>query len=439
MSVVNIGLIGAGTVGSGVIKLLNQNKNIIEKRTGVSLHLKKIADTDPDRKRPVRLPKKKLTTDARELIEDDSIDIIIELVGGTKIAKDFVMGAIENGKHVVTANKALLAHHGKSIFARASKKGVEVGFEASVGGGIPIIKSTQVGYAANNILSIHGIMNGTSNYILSKMTDEGSEFDDVLKQAQAEGYAEADPSFDVDGVDAAHKLSILIMLSFGIFLDFGKIYVEGIRGITPLDISFADELGYKIKLLAIAKSRENGIEAGVYPALVRKATQLADVSDAFNAIYIVGDAVGPTMLYGMGAGMMPTASAVVSDAIQIAKGIGSEKKISGSTNNSVPRFYDNTKSRPLIKMGETTNKYYLRFQAEDSPGVLGKITGCLGKYGISIESVIQKGRHLGGGDVPVVIMTHEARERDLLLAIKETNSFLSDNSKTTFIRIEEVQ
>ena len=438
MSVVNIGLIGAGTVGSGVIKILNQNKDIIEKRTGVKLVLKRIADNDPERKRAVRLPKKKLTTDAWELINDSSIDIIIELVGGTGIAKDFVMGALESGKHVVTANKALLAHHGKAIFALASKKGLDVGFEASVGGGIPIIKSAQVGYAANNIISIHGIMNGTSNYILTKMTDEGSEFDDVLKQAQDEGYAEADPSFDVDGVDAAHKLSILIMLSFGIFLDFGKIHVEGIRGITPLDISFADELGYKIKLLAIAKSSEEGIEAGVYPALVRKGTQLADVSDAFNAIYVVGDAVGPTMLYGMGAGMMPTASAVVSDAIQIAKEIGAREP-SDNGNNSVPRFYDNTKSMPLIKTQETTNKYYLRFQAEDRPGVLGRITGSLGKHGISIESVIQKGRHLGGGDVPVVIMTHEARQKDLLSAIKETNSFLNGKSKTTFIRIEEVQ
>jgi len=433
MSVVNIGLIGAGTVGSGVIKILNQNKDIIEKRTGIRLNLKKIADTDPGRKRPVRLPMKKLTTDAWELIEDDSIEIIIELVGGTKIARDFVMGAIKNGKHVVTANKALLAHYGKSIFAAASKKGVDVGFEASVGGGIPIIKSAQEGYAANNILSIHGIMNGTSNYILSKMTDEGSEFQDVLGQAQAEGYAEADPSFDVDGIDAAHKLSILIMLSFGVFFDFGRIHVEGIRGITPLDISFADELGYKIKLLAIAKSKENGIESGVYPALVRKGTQLADISGAFNAIYVVGDAVGPSMLYGMGAGMMPTASAVVSDALNIAKHI-----CLGNSSTSVPRFYDDAKTLPLIKMNETTNKYYLRFQAEDRPGVLGKITGSLGKEGISIESVIQKGRHLGGGDVPVVIMTHEAREKDLLSALKEINSYLSADSKTTYIRIEEL-
>lgn len=433
MSFVNVGLIGAGTVGCGVIKVLGQNSDIIEKRTGISLNLKKIADIDPDRKRPVRIPKGKLTTDAWELIEDDEIQIIIELVGGTTVAKDFVLGAIRNGKHVVTANKALLAHHGKEIFGAASKKGVDIGFEASVGGGIPIIKSTQDSFAPNNIISIHGIINGTSNYILSKMTEEGSEFSEVLKQAQDEGYAEADPTFDVDGIDAAHKLSILIMLSFGTFIKFEKIHVEGIREITPLDISFADELGYKIKLLAIAKSKENGLEAGVYPALVKKGTQLADVSGAFNAIYIVGDAVGPAMLYGMGAGMMPTASAVVSDVIHIAKHL-----CLGNTHLSPPRLYGDKKSTALIKMGDTTNKYYLRFQAEDRPGVLGKITGSLGKNGISIEAVIQKGRHLGGGEVPVVIMTHEAREQNLLSALREISRFSKIKGKTTFIRIEDL-
>ena len=433
MNVVNVGLIGAGTVGCGVIKVLSQNRDIIEKRTGIRINLKKIADIDPDRKRPVKIPKGKLTKDARELIEDGSIHIIIELVGGTGIAKDFVLGAIRNGKHVVTANKALLAHHGREIFQAAAEKGVDVGFEASVGGGIPVIKATQESFAANNILSIHGIINGTSNYILSKMTEEGSEFAEVLKEAQKEGYAEADPSFDVDGIDAAHKLSILIMLAFGIFIDFGKIHVEGIRGVTPLDIAYADELGYRIKLLAIAKSRENGLEAGVYPALVKKETQLADVSGAFNAIYIVGDAVGPTMLYGMGAGMMPTASAVVSDVLQIAKDL-----CLGNTHSSPPRFYGGKDSSPLIKMSDTTNKYYLRFQAEDRPGVLGKITGSLGKHGISIESVIQKGRHLGGGDVPVVIMTHEARERNILSALKEIDRFSTIRAKTTFIRIEDL-
>jgi len=433
MSVVNIGLIGAGTVGCGVIKVLNQNKEIIENRTGITLNLKRIADSDPERKRPLRLPKKKLTEDAWELINDDSIDIVIELVGGTKIAKDFVLKSIKNGKHIVTANKALLAHYGKAIFGEAAKKGVEVGFEASVGGGIPIIKSIQESFAANNILSIHGIMNGTSNYILSTMTEYGHEFNDVLKEAQEKGYAEADPSFDIDGVDAAHKLSILIMLSFGTFLDFDKIHVEGIRDVTSLDIAYADELGYKIKLLAIAKSRENGLEAGVYPTLVKKGTQLADVSGAFNAIYVVGDAVGPAMLYGMGAGMMPTASAVVSDVLQIAQHISL-----GNTHPSTPRPYGSKGNSSLIKMSDVTTKYYLRFQAADIPGILGNITSSLGKHNISIESVIQKSRHLGGGDVPIVIMTHDAREKDLLSALREISKFKAITGKTNFIRIEEL-
>ena len=433
MSVVNVGLIGAGTVGCGVIKILNQNKEIIENRTGISINLKRIADNDPDRKRPVKLPKKKLSKDAWELINDDSIDIIIELVGGTTIAREFVLESIKKGKHVITANKALLAHYGKTIFAEAAKKGVEVGFEASVGGGIPIIKATQESYAANNIISIHGIMNGTSNYILSTMTKYGYEFEDVLKEAQEKGYAEADPSFDIDGIDAAHKLSILIMLSFGTFLNFDKIHVEGIRNITSLDIAYADELGYQIKLLAIAKSREEGIGAGVYPALVKKGTQLADVSGAFNAIYVVGDAVGPTMLYGMGAGMMPTASAVVSDIIQVAKSLSL-----GNIHPTAPRPYETTRNTSLIKTSEIFTKYYLRFQAADIPGILGNITSSLGKHNISIESVIQKSRHLGGGDVPIVIMTHEAKENNLLSALKEISKFKAITGKTNFIRIEEL-
>jgi homoserine dehydrogenase len=433
MNVVNIGLIGAGTVGCGVIKVLNENIDIIEKRTGVRLQIKKIADIDPDRKRPVEIPKVLFTTNAWEVIEDSSIPIVVELVGGTTVAKDFILGAIKNGKHVVTANKALLAHHGKEIFSAASRKGVDIGFEASVGGGIPIIRVIREGYVANRILSIYGIINGTSNYILSKMTEEGKEFNEVLRQAQNEGYAEADPSFDIDGVDAAHKLSILIMLSFGISLDLKKIHVEGIRGITPLDISFADEFGYKIKLLAIAKARENGIEARVHSTLVQKGTPLADVSGAFNAVYITGDAVGPTMLYGMGAGMMPTASAVVSDIVQVAKNINL-----GNSYSSLPRLYEEGNLNSLIPMSEITTKYYLRFQVEDRPGVLAQIAGSLGRNNISIESVIQKGRQLEGGDVPVVIMTHEAREKDLLSALGEIDNFPVVKAKSVFIRIEEL-
>ena len=433
MNVINVGLLGAGTVGCGVIKVLKDNKDIIEKRAGVRIELKRIADIDPERKRPVEIPKKLLTRNGWEIIEDKSIPIIIELIGGTKIAKEFILGAIEKGKHVVTANKALLAQHGREIFKAASKKGVDIGFEASVGGGIPIIRATKEAFVANRIISIHGIINGTSNYILSKMTEEGKDFEEVLKQAQIEGYAEADPSFDIDGIDAAHKLSILIMLSFGTFVDFERIHVEGIRRITPLDISYADELGYKIKLLAITKAKTKGIEAGVYPTLVQKGTQLADVSGAFNAIYVVGDSVGPTMLYGMGAGMMPTASAVVSDIVQIAKNLNKENSYS-----SIPRFYNDRNSSTLIPMNDIVTKYYLRFQVEDRPGVLGRITSCLGKNNISIESVIQKGRHLGGGDVPVIIMTHESKEKDLLTALDKIDSFSEVKAKTLFIRIEEL-
>jgi homoserine dehydrogenase len=364
MKTVNVGLIGAGTVGCGVIKVLTENSELIEKRSGVRIQLKKIADIDIKRKRPVQIPESLLTTNAWEIIEDTEIPIVIELVGGTTVAKDFVLGAIERGKHVVTANKALLALYGKEIFLAASKREVDVGFEASVGGGIPIIRAIREGYVANNILSIYGIINGTSNYILSKMTEEGREFNEVLKQAQAEGYAEADPSLDIDGIDAAHKLSILVMLSFGIFLDFSRIHVEGIRNITPLDISFANEFGYRIKLLAIAKSREGRIEARVHPTLVRKETPLADVSGVFNAIHVTGDAVGPTMLYGMGAGMMPTASAVVSDVVEIAKNI-----TLGNSHSSLPRFYGGDISSSPLPMSEITTKYYLRFQVEDRPGV----------------------------------------------------------------------
>lgn len=431
MNVVNIGLIGAGTVGCGVAKILFENSGLIEKRTGIKINIKKIADIDINRKRPVKIPKELFTTDAWQVINDPDIPIIVELIGGTNIAKDFVMGALKNKKHVVTANKALLAHHGKEIFAAASKNNVNIGFEASVGGGIPIIISNKESYVANNIKSIYGIMNGTCNYILSTMSKEGLDFDVVLKSAQEKGYAEADPSFDIDGIDAAHKLSILIMLSYGQFIRFNKFYVEGIRNISNLDISYSDELGYVIKLLAIAKAKETGIEAGVYPALVKKGTQMADVSGAFNAIYMVGDALGPTMLYGMGAGMMPTGSAVVGDITQIAK------TLNNTYNNCyIPRFFEDKNYSNLIPMSEKTGNYYLRFQVKDKPGVLGKITSVLGEHSISIESVIQKGKEPNGGDVQVVMMTHESREKDLKNAIKKINRFSFVNNRSNFIRIE---
>ncbi|HSG30029.1 MAG TPA: homoserine dehydrogenase [Thermodesulfobacteriota bacterium] len=429
MNEVNVGIIGAGTVGCGVVSILLENNELIQKRSGVKLNIKKIADIDIKRKRPVKIPKRLFTTDSREVINDPNIPIIVELVGGTTIAKDFVLGAIKNKKHVVTANKALLAHHGAEIFSQAARNNVNVGFEASVGGAIPIIISTKESYVPNNIQSIYGIMNGTCNYILSTMTEKSLDFDVVLKDAQEKGYAEADPSFDIDGIDAAHKLSILIMLSYGQFFKFNKIHVEGIRNISKLDISYSGELGYVIKLLAIAKAKENGIEAGVYPALVKKGTQMADVSGAFNAIYMVGDALGPTMLYGMGAGMMPTGSAVVGDIVQIAK------SIKNKADSTVPRFYEDKKHSRLLPISDKIANYYLRFEVKDKPGVLGKITNVLGDNSISIESVIQKGNS-PGGDVQVVMMTHKAREHDLKNALSKINRFSFVNNKPSFIRIE---
>ncbi len=431
MKSINVGLIGAGTVGTGVYKILKDNISLIMKRRQFNVKVKKIADIAPNRKRAVKIPTSLFTKDAYELINDPEIDVIIELVGGTKIAKKFVIDALKAGKHVVTANKALLAHNGKEIFSLAIKNGLGVGFEASVGGGIPIIKSAMEGYVGNNIISIHGIMNGTCNYILYKMTEEGLDFNTVLKQAQDEGYAEADPGFDIDGIDAAHKLSILVMLSWGKFYKFSDYYVEGIRNISPLDISLADELGYKIKLLAIAKQSRSGIEAGVYPALVKKGTQLADVKEAFNAIYVVGDAVGPTMLYGQGAGMMPTASAVVSDIIEIC---GNH---CDSNSPLVPNLYSDKDELRLVDLKDTSNKYYLRFEVVDKPGVLGSITSILGKHNISIASMIQKGKK--GRSVPIVLMTHEAGESDLLKALKSIESKKNlTKAKTLFIRVEEI-
>lgn len=433
MNSVNIGLIGAGTIGCGVYKTISENTDVIEKRTGIKLSVKKVADLDIKRKRPVRIPKKLFTTDAYELINDESISIIIELIGGTTAARELVLGAIRSGKNVVTANKALLAHHGDEIFREAAANGVHVAFEASVGGGIPVIKAMHESYVANNILSIHGIMNGTCNYILHNMSEEKKGFDEMLRRAQKEGYAEADPSFDIDGIDAAHKLSILIMLAYGFFPEFDDIYVEGIRNLSSTDINFTEQLGYKIKLLAIAKLTDAGIQAGVYPALIRKNTQLADVKDAFNAIHIVGDKVGPTMLYGMGAGMLPTASAVVGDLVSIAK------TVENGSQAAPPMLYsENAKRRTLIGTDRLAGRYYLRFQVEDKPGTLGKITTVLGKCGISIESIIQQTRETNGGEVPIIIMTHESSEKSLRKALERIKKSMTSVADAIFIRIEEI-
>jgi homoserine dehydrogenase len=343
-----------------------------------------------------------------------------------------VLGAIERGRHVVTANKALLATHGKAIFDAAEKRGVEVRFEGSVGGGIPIIRAIQEGFAADRIESIHGIINGTSNYILSRMTAEGRPFDEVLRSAQAKGLAEADPTYDIDGTDAAHKLSILCALAFGYYVDLDHIHRDGIDPITPLDIAFAREFGFRIKLLAIARERDGVIEARVHPTMIPAGHLLATVDGAYNAIYVHGAAVGSTMLYGLGAGMMPTATAVVSDAMDIARGILRKAPRRGTALSVHNRFVDQARFRP---MDDIENHFYLRFTVLDRPGVLSRIAGALGENDISIESVIQKGReHMKS--VPIVVMTHAAPERNLKRALTEIDAMDVVKAPTRMIRVE---
>ncbi|MBI2413556.1 MAG: homoserine dehydrogenase [Deltaproteobacteria bacterium] len=427
------GLIGFGTVGTGVVKVLKENASLIKDRLGCELVLKRVADKDTVRDRGVRLDDGVLTTDAMDIINDPEISIVIELVGGTGIAKTFIMEALEKGKHVVTANKALLSTHGKEIFKKAAEKKLDMGFEASVGGGIPVIKALREGLAANKIESIYGIINGTANYILSKMTNEGGKFEDVLRRAQEKGYAEADPSYDVDGIDTAHKLAILINLAYGTYIDIKDIYTSGISSISQHDIKFAKEFGYRIKLLAIAKSDDGKIEARVHPTMVPAQHPLSTVDGVYNAIHLKGNAVGSVMLYGLGAGMMPTASAVVADLMDIARNMRK-----GITERITPLAYtaEAVKAVALKPIDSLEIPYYIRFLAVDKPGALSKISGVLGAHNISISSVIQKDRKIGGA-VPLVILTHNALERELRSAIEEIQQMDIIHDKIVYIRIEE--
>lgn len=433
MKRINIGIIGLGTVGTGVLRVLKENAAVIRERLGAELVIKKAADKDIVRDRGVRLEPGVLTIDALEVINDPDISIVIELVGGTTVAKDFILKALDAGKHVVTANKALLSTHGPEIFKKAVDMGLDVYFEASVGGGIPVIKALREGLSANRIEAIYGIINGTSNYILSKMTHDGGKFEDVLRRAQEKGYAEADPAYDVEGIDAAHKLAILINLAYGTNVALADIYTEGITRISSLDIKFAKEFGYRIKLLAIAKSVDNSVEARVHPTMVPATHPLALVDGVYNAIHIRGNAVGPVMFSGLGAGMMPTASAVVSDVIDISRNI--VKGISGSLS---PFACTPDAVRPVkIKdMALLEIPYYLRFLALDKPGALSKISGVLGAHNISILSVIQKDRKIGGA-VPLVILTHHALEAELACAIEEIEKLDIILDKVVRIRIED--
>ncbi len=425
---VNIGVVGFGTVGAGTVKILLRKRKELEGKLGFPVVLKRIADLDTKTSRGIKLPKGVLIKDSSAVLNDPEIDIVVELIGGTRAAKEITLKAIRNGKHVVTANKALLAEKGREIFRAAEKNNVTVGFEASVAGSIPIIKIIRESLIGNSIKNIYGIINGTANYILTKMTEEGAEFSDVLKEAQDLGYAEADPAFDIEGVDSAHKLTLLASLAFGIPLSFKKVYTEGITGITPLDIEFASEFGYKIKLLAITKQDGDEVEIRVHPAMVPEKNLISAVNGVFNAIYVDADATGDGLYYGKGAGEMPTASAVVSDIIDIAKIIRFGGKAQGSGINEKSDL-------KIRKMEEIRTSYYLRFTAADKPGVLSKISGILGSHNISIESMIQKGRETKKA-VAMVMMTHDAREKDIVSALKKIDRLSIVSGKTMYIRVE---
>lgn len=426
---INVGIIGFGTVGTGTARILLQNRRLLRERTGMDIRLRKIADIDIKRDRGIRLPKGVLTNTADSLIADPDIDIIVELIGGTTIAKEIMLKAIRNGKHVVTANKALLATHGREIFQAAARSGVRVGFEASVAGGIPIIKVISEGLVANRIRSIYGIINGTTNYILSKMSDEHAGFAEVLQEAQRLGYAEADPTYDIEGIDSAHKLSLLASLAYGTQFSLKDVYREGISWISAMDIEFARELGYKLKLLAITKETDGKIELRVHPTMVPEELLISKVDGVFNAVYVEGDAVGSTLYYGRGAGDMPTGSAVVSDIVDIAYNIVNKVTVQR------PLFSKDAPRRDLLKMDDVRSMYFFRFSALDKPGVLSKISGILGKHNISIASVIQKERREGKA-VPLVVLTHRAREKDVRSAIRAIDTLPVVAGKTVFIRVE---
>lgn len=428
---VTVGIIGFGTVGAGTARILIENADIIRRRLGAPVLLKRISDLDIKRDRGIALEGVELTTDAQAILQDPEIDVVVELIGGYSPAKDFILEAIGRKKHVVTANKALLAVHGEEIYTAADEAGVAVGFEASVAGGIPVLKALREGLAANRIESIRGIVNGTCNYILTLMTNEGRKFEEVLKEAKAKGYAEADPTFDIEGVDSAHKLAILTMLAFGTPVKFDAIYTEGISKITPLDIEFARDLGYKIKLLAVTKMVNGEIEARVHPTMLPETFPLAAVDGVFNALFIVGNAVGNTLFYGRGAGDMPTGSAVVSDIMDI----GRDLLRGGGCRMPVAAFRERS-NLAIRRMDDIVSCYYLRFAAIDKPGVLSKIAGVLGKNNISISSVIQKGRRIAEA-VPLVMMTHEAVERDVRRALEEINKLDCVGGPTMVIRVEE--
>jgi homoserine dehydrogenase len=430
---VKVGLIGFGTIGAGVVKLLRAHRAEITRRTGRPIEITTIADLDTTTDRGVAVKPARLTNDAPSLLADPSIDIVIELIGGYEPARKFVLEAIRQGKDVVTANKALLAVHGEEIVGAAEKAGVRLGFEASVGGGIPILRTLKEGLPGDRTVAVHGIVNGTCNHILTTMTGEGRPFDDVLAEAQKLGLAEANPSTDIDGIDSAHKLALLTTLAFGVRPRFADIPTEGIRHVDAIDIAFARELGYTIKLLAIAKDHGSALEARVHPTMIPNGHLLADVGGNFNALFVRGSALGPTMYYGQGAGSLPTATAVIADLIAAVR----DRNV-GSTVRVAPWGVPQATLRKvkMQPMADLESEYYLRCMALDRPGVLARIAGILGRFDISIAAVIQRDRR-AGTTVPVVIRTHRARERNVARALRAIDGLETVKGRPVSIRIEE--
>lgn len=433
MKPIQLGIIGCGTVGTGVARLLLNDPSILEKRVAAPLRVKYVADLDSQTDRGVTFPQGVFINDAWQVVNDPEIDIVIEMIGGETLAKDIILAALEKGKQVVTANKALLAKHGNDLISTALANQADLAYEASVGGCMPIIKTLREALVANDISDMTGILNGTCNYILSKITETGMPFKNALSEAQAKGYAEADPILDVEGLDAAHKLAIITALAYGMHINFDDIYTEGISAIAPQDIQFAAEFGYCIKLLAISKRRQGKVEARVHPTMIPRDNILSSVSGTLNAITIKGHAVGDLFLSGHGAGMMPTASAVVSDIVDLARNL--YRKTAGRI-PLMSYLPDKIITLPVMPITDITTSYYFRFSALDKPGVLSTISGVLGENHISIQSVHQKGRKTNGA-VPIVMLTHTAREADVHLAFNKIKTLDVVTDQPILIRIED--
>jgi homoserine dehydrogenase len=435
MKPIHVGLLGIGTVGGGTFNVLRRNQSEIQRRAGRGIEITVVADRDVAKARALVGDAAKVVDDAFAVVRDPDVDIVIELIGGYTVAKDLILAAIDHGKHVVTANKALLAKHGNEIFARAREKGVMVAFEAAVAGGIPIIKSLREGLTANRIEWIAGIINGTSNFILSEMREKGLPFETVLAEAQRLGYAEADPTFDIEGIDAAHKLTIMSAIAFGIPMQFERAYTEGIANLTKDDIRYAEQLGYRIKLLGITRRTPAGIELRVHPTLIPTKRLIANVEGVMNAVLVKGDAVGATLYYGAGAGAEPTASAVIADLVDITR------MATSAPGNRVPHLAfqpDQLSDTPILPMDEVETSYYLRLRVYDRPGVLADITRILADHTISIDAMVQKEPAEGEDQVDIVLLTHRTIEKHTNAAIARIEALPSVAGKVTRIRLEEL-